>query len=139
MSLKHLADVQEIALPCRARDDGELVVVEEGKALPFAALRMFTVRAVKGAVRGHHAHMRCTQLLICVHGAIDIECDDGTAKAHFALDRGDKSLLVPASIWATETYRTDGSVLTVLCDRHFEEEDYIRDYDQFLAWRRSTP
>ncbi len=137
MPVAYISNVKSVALPHNAREDGELVVAELDKGLPFAASRMFTVRAIAGAVRGRHAHKRCNQFLVCVHGAIDVECDDGAAKANFSLDRGNKGLLVPASIWAAETYRTDGSVLAVLCDRLYEEEDYLRDYNQFLAWRRS--
>jgi hypothetical protein len=135
--LANISDVREIALPSHSRDDGQLVVMEEGAQLPFAPLRVFTVSATQNSVRGRHAHKQCTQFLVSVHGIIAVECDDGKNKAAFLLDRGDKGLLVPASIWGTETYRTDGAVLVVLCDRRYEEADYVRDYDQFLTWRRS--
>lgn len=132
-----IADVRELKLPRHARADGDLVVLEQGKQMPFAALRVFTVRAAAGAVRGQHAHKQCNQLLVCVHGEIAVECDDGVAKSHYVLDGGDKGLLIPASIWGTETYRTDGAVLMVLCDRPYEEEDYLRNYEQFLTWRKT--
>ena len=134
--LKSVADIEEVSLVHNVRADGELVVAQEGKELPFFPVRLFTVRAIKGAVRGKHAHKRCTQFLISVHGAIDVECDDGTSKRRFSLDRGNKGLLIPPSIWGVETYLTDVAVLAVLCDRHYAEDDYLRDYDQFCAWRR---
>jgi len=130
-------NIREITLPHNVRADGDLVVAQQGKELSFASVRLFTVRGNKGAVRGRHAHKRCTQFLICVHGEIDVECDDGSGKRLTVLDRGNKGLLIPPSIWSTETYCTDGAVLAVLCDRLYEEDDYIRDYDQFLTWRRS--
>jgi dTDP-4-dehydrorhamnose 3,5-epimerase-like enzyme len=130
-------DVREITLPHNARADGDLVVAQQGKELSFTPVRLFTVRGIAGAVRGRHAHKSCTQFLMCVHGAIDVECDDGERMRRFILDRGNQGLLIPPSIWGTETYRSDGGVLAVLCDRLYEEDDYIRDYDQFLTWRRS--
>jgi dTDP-4-dehydrorhamnose 3,5-epimerase-like enzyme len=133
--LETVADVKLVELELHAREDGDLVVIQQGKSIPFAASRVFTVRATGGAVRGRHAHKRCVQFLVCVHGSIEVVCDDGTEKKTFVLDAVNKGLLVPASIWATETYVVAGSVLNVLCDRHYEAEDYIRDYDQFLAWR----
>jgi hypothetical protein len=139
MRLMTLADVREIALPSHCRDGGELVVMQYGKELPFAAARMFTVRAPKDAVRGRHAHKRCAQFLVCVHGLIEVECDDGMDTARYVLDRADKALLVPPSIWATETYRMSNSILSVLCDLGYDADDYVRDYDQFLTWRRSNP
>jgi len=134
--LKTVQDVEEVLLPHNVRADGDLVVAQKGKELSFAPVRLFTVRGIKGAVRGRHAHRLCTQFLISVHGEIEVECDDGGTKRHFLLDRGNKGLLIPPSIWGTETYRTDGAVLAVLCDRLYEEGDYISDYDQFLKWRR---
>src|SRR4051812_20184385 len=139
MRLSRVSDVREITLPGSVRADGELIVVQYGQELPFAALRLFTVRGIEGAVRGRHAHKQCAQFLICVHGIIDVECDDGVDKRRFALDRGTKGLLIPPSIWASETYRTDGAVLAVLCDRVYEENDYIRNYEEFLAWHRREP
>jgi hypothetical protein len=135
-ALKTVADVKLVDLELHTREDGDLVVVEEGKAIPFAASRVFTVRAKGGAVRGRHAHKLCVQFLVCVHGSIEVVCDDGAEKRTFLLDAANKGLLVPPTIWATETYVVAGSVLNVLCDRHYEAEDYLRDYDQFLAWRK---
>lgn len=136
--LESVEACQLVELALHARDGGELVVVEEGKALPYAAARVFTVRAGEGAVRGRHAHKQCSQFMLCVHGAIEVECDDGASKKTFVLDAGNKGLMVPPSIWATETYKTAGAVLTVLCDRPYEAEDYIRDYDEFVAYRRGS-
>ena len=136
MEFASVADVRIIELPSHKREDGELVVMEEGKALPYAAARVFTVRATENAVRGRHAHKRCNQFFVCVHGIIDVECDDGANKARFLLDAGNKALFVPASIWASETYKARDSILAVLCDRVYEEDDYLRDYEQFLAWRK---
>lgn len=137
MELKTVADIRRIQLPSHARDDGELVVIEYGETLPFPALRVFTVRAVQGAVRGRHAHKQCSQFLVCVHGSIEVECDDGNSKAVFLLDSGNIGLLVPPTIWARETYVTADAVLAVLCDRGYEADDYVRDYDDFLAWREA--
>jgi dTDP-4-dehydrorhamnose 3,5-epimerase-like enzyme len=138
VEFSNVTAVRPVELPRHAQDNGELVVIEQGKAIPFPSVRMFTVRAASGAVRGRHAHKRCAQFLVCVHGTIEVECDDGTSKATYLLDAGNKGLLVPASIWASETYLTAGAVLTVLCDRHYEADDYIRNYEEFLAWRKTA-
>jgi len=138
MTLRTVADIRLIELPSNRCDDGELVVTEVGKTLPFAAKRMFTVYANANAVRGRHAHKQCNQFLVCIHGKIAVECDDGASKAKYLLDTGRQGLLIPASIWATQTYQSDGSILAVLCDHGFDEGDYLRDYDKYLAWRRGT-
>lgn len=135
--LATIQDVLQLPLPQHFSADGDVVVLEEGRQVPFRVARTFTVRARAGAVRGRHAHKHCAQLLVCVHGEIAVECDDGAARSHYLLDSGNKGLLVPPSIWGTETYRTDNAVLMVLCDRPYEVDDYLRDYQQFLNWRKN--
>ncbi|MDB4945226.1 MAG: hypothetical protein JWP97_4760 [Labilithrix sp.] len=130
-------DVRLVELPSHRSADGELVVVEHGQAIPYVVRRMFTVRADAGAIRGRHAHKRCSQFLVCSHGRIEVDCDDGSREVTFELATGTRGLLVPPGIWATERYVTADSVLVVLCDRLYEADDYLRDHDQFLAWRRA--
>lgn len=137
MSLRTIDDVRVLQLPRFVDVNGELVVLEQDVTVPFAIVRTFVVKAPAGAIRGHHAHKRCAQLMVCLHGSISVECDDSERTTTFSLDRPDCALLVPASIWATETYATDGAVLTVFCDRRYEADDYIREYESFLTWRRT--
>ena len=131
------SDARTIELPRYRREDGEIVVAEGSSQLLFAIARMFTLRAPQGATRGHHAHRRCSLLLLCVHGAIDIVNDDSREQRTFTLDRGNVALLVPPTIWHSLIFRATNSVLVVLCDRHFQEEDYIREYPDFLAFRKA--
>ncbi len=132
-----LHHVKSIELPRYARDDGEVVVAECAGQVPFMIARLFTVTAPEGARRGQHAHRRCSQLMLCVHGAFDIECADGIEQRTFSLDRRNTALLVPPTIWSTVIARKNDSVLAVLCDRLYEEHDYIRDQSQFLAFRKT--
>lgn len=129
-----ISDVHPLQLYCDVADNGDLVVMD-GVNLPFPIARVFVVRAQAGAVRGQHAHKACTQLLICSIGSVEVCYDDGNKTETFLLDRPDIGLLVPPSIWMQQTYLAVGSVLTVLCDRAYEPEDYIRDYDDFMAYR----
>jgi len=103
--------------------------------VPFVIARVFVVRACTGGIRGQHAHKICTQLLTCPAGSVEVFCDDGFETATYILDQPDLGLLIPPSIWAQQTYRAPGTVLAVLCDRPYEVEDYIRDYNEFKAYR----
>lgn len=133
--MNFVSDCRVAELPHHARADGEVVVAEAMAHVPFAIARLFTVRGPLDAERGKHAHKRCVQFMICVHGAIEIVCDDGVAKTSFTLDRGNLALHVPPGIWNTVIFRKEDSVLAVLCDRPYEEQDYIRDYHEFLNFR----
>lgn len=135
-SLCSISQVCLLELHRHSRDDGTIVVAQAGVHVPFAIARMFTLTAPLGAVRGEHAHRQCSQFMICVHGAVDVTCVDDHQQRTFSLDRGDLALLVPPTIWNTITVRREKSVLAVLCDRPYEEHDYIRDYAEFVAFRR---
>jgi hypothetical protein len=133
--LTRIAEVTLIELPCHRGAGGDLVAMEGLNHLPFSIARVFTVNAPAGNSRGNHAHKACTQFLVCPTGCVEVVCDDGTDRVVFILDRPNVGLLVPPSIWARQTYRAPGSVLLVICDRPYEEDDYIRDYTTFLGIR----
>ena len=117
--------------------NGILCVFESGRHVPFDIRRVFTVSARAGDVRGDHAHKRCTQLLVCVSGKIRVTCDDGSVVTEHCLDSMGLGLLIPPGIWAKEDYMVDDAVLMVLCDRGYEAEDYIRDYQDFKTFLES--
>lgn len=117
--------------------NGMLCVYEGGQQVPFEIRRVFTVSAGAGDTRGDHAHKQCTQLLVCVSGKIRVSCDDGAVATQHLLDSMSTGLLVPPGIWARQEYLTDGAVLMVLCDRGYEAEDYLRDYNDFKIFIES--
>ncbi len=120
-----------IKFPRHADTNGVLHVYESGRHVPFDIRRIFTVSAMAGDIRGDHAHKQCSQLLVCTSGKIRVICDDRAELTTYTLDRPDLGLLIPPGIWAREDYLTDSAVLMVLCDRIYEEHDYIRDYEEF--------
>ncbi len=135
-----LDDARLIKLPKHvgAKGDGMLVVAEAAEQVPFQIQRMFTIVAAADAKRGRHAHRLCSQFMVSVRGAVDIVCDDGAARKTFSLDRGELALLVPPGLWVDIDFRQGESILIVLCDRSYEEHDYIRDYAEFLSFRKTS-
>jgi dTDP-4-dehydrorhamnose 3,5-epimerase-like enzyme len=131
-----LHHVRIVDLARHARADGEVVVAEAGAQVPFRIERMFVLSAPVGAKRGCHAHRLCSQFMVCVSGAVDVICEDDSKQKTFTLGRRDLALLVPPGIWNTVVFRQVGSVLVVLCDRRYEAEDYIHEYDEFLCFRK---
>ena len=127
-----LSQVKIIDLPHHFEENGDLIVMEKFKNVPFEIQRVFVVRAPKGAIRGQHSHIKCTQLLTCPSGIIDVQCDYGKNKSYFTLNHPNMALLIPPGIWAQQTYTVENSILTVLCDRIYEAEDYIREYNIFI-------
>jgi dTDP-4-dehydrorhamnose 3,5-epimerase-like enzyme len=136
--LATVARIRLIELPRYAREDGEIVVAQAFAQVPFTIARAFTVTAVLGAERGQHAHRRCAQFMVCVHGAVEVFCDDSREQQTFILDRNNLALHVPPTIWNNVIIKQEQSVVMVLCDRPFEEADYMRTYPEFLAFRKAN-
>ncbi len=132
-----ISEVTLIKLPHHFEENGDLVVMEGLTNIPFSIARVFVVRAPTGATRGQHAHKICAQLLTCPVGSVEVFCDDGHETVTYVLDHPNIGLLIPAGIWAQQTYKVFGSILTVLCDQPYDENDYIRDYEEFKNYRKA--
>lgn len=116
---------------------GNLTPIEGGLDIPFEIKRVFYQYDVPGGEsRGAHAHIKDQQFLIAVSGAFDVLVDDGQYNKIFTLNRPYYGLLVPPGIWSAEQEFSSGSVCLVLTDNGYDAADYIRDYDQFLAYKK---
>jgi len=129
--------VKLIELPYLKENNGDLVVVE-GEIIPFSIKRVFNVRQQKGDIRGRHAHRHCSQLLICTNGAVEVKCDDSRTTEIYVLDKPNFGLFIPPGIWADQKYIENNTILTVLCDRLFEEADYLRTYEDFKLFSKQN-
>jgi UDP-2-acetamido-3-amino-2,3-dideoxy-glucuronate N-acetyltransferase len=111
---------------------GSLVAAQFGRELPFVPRRIFAVYNVAGSrVRGEHAHKKCSQVLVSLHGGCSVMVDDGKQRQEFRLERPDVALLIPPMVWGTQFRHTPDAVLLVLASDDYEADDYIRDYDVF--------
>jgi hypothetical protein len=129
-------DLDEVDFPLIDEEPGLLAVYQSPDNVGFAIQRVFCVRAGGGALRGQHAHKRCSQLLVALSGRVRLSCNDGTESRTFVLKGMGRGVLVPPLIWAEQIYEEENSVLMVICDRPYEAADYIRDFSEFLAYRR---
>ncbi len=118
---------------------GNLTVGEVGRELPFVPQRYFLTYAIPSEqTRGAHAHLRCSQFLVCAHGECHLVVDDGKNREEFCLNRPSLGVLVPPMVWAVEHLHTADSVLMVLASHPYEPSDYIRDYAEFLGHVRTS-
>lgn len=117
--------------------NGSLCAYGKLEGVPFSVKRVFTVWAKRGQVRGMHAHKKCAQLIVCIHGKIAVECEDRAAKRRYVLSNEGQGLFIPPGIWAKQRYLDSRAVMLVLCDRKFEEKDYIRNYKTFIKWKKN--
>lgn len=121
-------------LPRVADIRGSLTVGEFERSIPFSAKRYFMVFDVPSVeTRGEHAHRECHQFLICVRGSVSVVADDGSKRREFRLDRPDLGLHLPPMVWGIQYKYSPDALLLVFASHYYDANDYIRDYDQFLA------
>ena len=89
-----------------------------------------------GIVRGRHAHKNLQQILICIHGSCKILLDDGNEKEVVPLEKPYEGLYVANDMWHEMFEFSEGAVLMVLASELYDENDYIRNYDEFLSFYR---
>lgn len=112
---------------------GQLVAIESQQDIPFEVKRVFYIYGTQPDVpRGQHSHHHTKQYLIAVNGSCKVTLDDGKQKATFDLNRPNIGLLQDALVWGSMHDFTDDCVLLVLASEHYDEVDYIRNYDDFL-------
>ena len=135
--MNFLKDVQIFTLPNISDAQGYLVPFESSSVFKINIQRIFFVSSYKGAFRGKHAHKSLTQVVICVSGKCNVICDDGHETKDFLLNKSSMALKIPPGIWAEQLSLEDNTVLAVMCDYPFDEDDYIRDYKEFLMYRKN--
>ena len=128
-------DIKLIDLPRITDPRGNLTVAEGCDAVPFDIKRAYWVYDVPGGEsRGGHAHKRLRQLVVALSGSFTVTLDNGSERRTVLLNHPWQGLLIETNTWRTLDDFSSGAVCLVLASDHFEEEDYIYDYDEFLSY-----
>ena len=137
ISMKILvSDCSEIELPKIENRSGNLTSIQNSIEIPFDIKRIFYLYDIPGGKdRGAHAHLECHQFLIAGSGSFDVLLDDGKSKKLVTLNQPYKGLHIPPGIWASEVNFSSGSVCLVLASHKYDEEDYIRNYKDYLNFK----
>lgn len=133
-----LSDCRLIDLPKISDPRGNLTFIEGGCHIPFDIKRVYYLYDVPGgAERGAHGHRRLQQFIVAMSGSFDVILDDGYNKRTVHMNRSYYGLYVSPMMWRDITNVSSGAVLMVLASELYDESDYFRDYDQFIAAVRS--
>ena len=130
-------DCSMIELPRIYNRRGNLTPVHEYEDIPFKIERVFYLYDIPGGEdRGAHAHKECHQFLIAASGSFEIVLDDGKNKRTVVLNRPYYGLHIPPGIWAAEHGFSSGSICLVLTSHKYDEKDYIRNYYEFVKYKK---
>lgn len=115
--------------------EGNLTYMYENVHVPFPINRVFYSYDIPGGEdRGAHAHKKCHQFIIAASGSFEVVLDDGVNKRTVQLNRPFWGLHIPPGIWASEQGFSSGSICLVLASHGYSEDDYIRNYDEFIKY-----
>ena len=130
-------DIQIIDIPKIKNAKGNIGVIEN-EVVPFDIKRVYYLYDVpSSAKRGGHAHKKLQQLLIALSGSFDVVLKDGIEKQVVTLNKPDKALLITSNIWRELEDFSSGAVCMVIASQVYDEEDYIRDYKEYLSYLNS--
>ncbi len=136
--MKTIDDVKIIEIPKIVDPRGNLSVIEK-EVIPFVMKRVYYLYDVPSdSRRGGHAHIQQQEFLIALSGSFDVIVNDGKQKKTFTLNKPNKGLLITEGIWRELDDFSSGSVCLVISSDVFIEEDYIRDYANFLKLKHQS-
>ena len=122
-----------IELKTLGDERGSLIAIEQGYNAPFEIKRVYYIfDTKKGVERGFHAHINLKQIAIVVKGSCTFIIDDGKTKEEIKINNPNQGLLIEGLIWREMKDFSEDCVLVVLASEHYDESDYIRDYDEFI-------
>ena len=128
-----LSEAKLIKLPKIEDPRGNLSFIEEEKHIPFKIERTYWIYDVPGGeTRGGHAFKEQQEFIVALSGSFDVILDDGIEKKTYSLNRSYYGLYLPAGIWRQMENFSTNSLAIIMSSTKFSEDDYIRNYQQFL-------
>jgi dTDP-4-dehydrorhamnose 3,5-epimerase-like enzyme len=132
-----LEDCKIVNLPKIHNEAGNITALEKNKNIPFEIKRIYYLYDVPmGAERGGHGHYDLQQYIIAASGAFTFVLDDGVNKKEFFLNDPSKALHIQPGIWREIKNFSSGSICLVLASDIYSEDDYLRNYDEFLKFKK---
>ena len=133
-ALNTLDDIKVFNLKVFDKGSGKLTFLENYSEVPWEIKRVFVITNDAFEVRGNHAHKECSQALVVISGKILVKSFDGTSETSFTLLPMEKILCLPPHIWIN-LEMSESSALMVLTNEYYDEDDYIRNKEEFLKFR----
>jgi hypothetical protein len=128
--------VEIIKIPKIENSLGNIAVIEND-VIPFDIKRVYYLFDIpSSSIRGGHSHKKLQQVLIAISGSFDVVLKDGTSITTITLNKPDKGLLIKNNVWRELENFSSGAVCLVLASTVYEEDDYIRDFDEFLVSKK---
>ena len=118
---------------------GNLSFFENDTQVPFSIARTYWIYDVPGGeIRGGHAYRSLQEVIVSLSGSFDVVLNDGVSSKVYSLNRSYVGLYVPSMIWRHMENFSTNSLALVVADKVYDENEYIRDFDEFVAKKRKS-
>jgi oxalate decarboxylase/phosphoglucose isomerase-like protein (cupin superfamily) len=126
--------IKQVSLPKMLDERGNLSFIEEENHIPFKIKRIYWIYDVPGGeYRGSHAFKESEEFIIALSGSFDVILHDGKKEKNFSLNRSYYGLYVPKLIFRRLENFSTNSLALILASTPYNENEYIRDFDEFLT------
>ena len=133
-----MKEARLIQLPKFTDPRGNLSFIEQLNHIPFEIKRTYWIYDVPGGEsRGGHAFRQNEEFIVALSGAFDVVVDNGKTKKTFTLNRSYYGLYIPAGMWRTMENFSTNSLALEFGSMHFDAEDYVRDYEEYLKMKKN--
>jgi len=131
--------LRKIAFPIHEDSRGKLISLEYGNIIPFEIKRIYYLYEMDEITkRGSHAHKSLEQIIFAISGSCTLSADDGNSSEEYSLSSASEGYLIKGTIWREMYNFSKDCILVVIANQIYEENDYIRDYDEFLRTINET-
>lgn len=132
-----ISDCNFFNLGITHRDKGNITVIENRKNITFNIKRIYYLYDIPGGeIRGGHAHKKLRQFIVAAMGSFDVIIDDGHSKKTITLNRSFNCLEIVPGIWRELVNFSSGSICLVMASEHYDENDYLRNYNEYLTYKK---
>ncbi|MEG0239407.1 MAG: FdtA/QdtA family cupin domain-containing protein [Anaerorhabdus sp.] len=133
-----IKDCRLISISEKGDDRGRLMVVEGSKDIPFNIQRIFYIcETVNGVSRGNHANKKSSFFFLSIKGSCKIKVFDGEDYREFILEETSEGLYVPKNLWKSMYDFSKDSILLVFSDENYNDEEYIRDINEYIKFTQT--
>lgn len=129
-----VSDIEIKVIDVFSQGESKLASVEFERNVPWPIQRVFYISSLDEVERGNHAHKECIQAIICLSGEVEIVCFDGEEEVNIILNGLDRLLIIPSGIWIKLKFKPE-TVISVLANQKYDEQDYIRNWQDFQVYR----
>ena len=137
MRISRISDCKLLDLPKIHAESGDITAINNFEVIPFEIKLVYYLYDVPNrADRGAHAHKELYQLVVAVSGSFDFELFDGVDNDKYTLNQPDQGLLIVPGIWRDLNNFSGGGICLVLASHEYDEVDYIRDYQEYLEYKK---